>query len=51
LKTLSLHCGILFDDDELIHIIDSLGKQLTTLIFFGFYLSEHAYPYLSNCAR
>jgi hypothetical protein len=51
LKKLILQCGELIDDDELILVVDRLGKQLTTLHFRGYRLSEHAYSYLSNCAR
>jgi len=41
----------LTDDDDLIRVIDRLGKQLTTLVLDGYRLSEHAYQYLSYCAR
>ena len=51
LKELILQCGKLFDDEELILIVDRLGKHLTTLIFNGNRLSDHAYSNLSNCAR
>jgi hypothetical protein len=51
LKKLSLDCEIQIDDDGLIHVVDRFGKQLTTLVFYGHRLSEHAYSYLSNCAR
>ena len=40
-----------FDDDDLIHVIKKLGKQLTTLELYGGDLTDVAYSYLNNCAR
>jgi hypothetical protein len=51
LKKMRLNCMKGIDEDGLIHVIDRLGKKLTTLLLDGYHLSEHAYPYLSNCAR
>jgi hypothetical protein len=39
------------DDDDVIHIIKKLGKQLTTLVLDGQGLTDVAYSYLNNCAR
>ena len=41
----------LFDDDDVIHVIKKLGKQLTTLELYGGDLTDVAYSYLNNCAR
>jgi hypothetical protein len=51
LKKLSLYeaRGIL--DDDVIHVISKLGKQLTTLHLDGMCLTDVAYKYLKNCAR
>jgi hypothetical protein len=51
LKKLSLD-GVedLFDKDVL-HVIDRLGKQLTTLVLGGEDLTDAAFSYLKNCAR
>jgi len=52
LKKLRLDSVIqVFDDDDVIHIIKKLGKQLTTLVLRGEGLSDVAYSYLNNCAR
>ena len=51
LKKLSLRCGILIHDDDLILVVDRVGKQLTSLVFHGYHLSDHVYSYLSNCER
>jgi len=40
-----------FDDDDLIHVIKKLGKQLTTRELYGGDLTDVAYSYLNNCAR
>jgi hypothetical protein len=40
----------LFDDD-IIYIIDKLGRQLTTLQLNGDILTEVTYLYLKNCTR
>jgi hypothetical protein len=51
LKKLSLDFVIEIDDDDVIHVIDRLGKQLTTLVLDGRLLTDVAYSYLNNCAR
>jgi hypothetical protein len=51
LKKLSLNGGHQIDDDDVIHVIKKLGKQLTTLVLDGSTLSDVAYSYLKNCAR
>jgi len=38
-------------DDDLIHVINRLGKQLTTLVLEGEGLTDIAYLYLKKCAR
>ena len=50
LKKLRLVDVSLFDDD-VIHVINRLGKQLTTLVLDGPDLTDVAYSYLKNCAR
>jgi len=52
LKKLSLS-GVrqIDDDDDVIHVIKKLGKQLTTLVLFGYHLTDFAYLYLRNCTR
>jgi hypothetical protein len=52
LKKLNLQSetGIL-DDDDVVHVIDKLGKQLTTLVLVGDLLTDVAYLYLKNCSR
>jgi len=40
-----------YDDDDVIHVIKKLGKQLTTLVLCGLNLTDVAYAYLKNCAR
>jgi len=37
--------------DDVIHVINRLGKQLTTLVIYGDHLTDVAYSYLNNCAR
>jgi hypothetical protein len=39
------------DDDDVIHVINRLGKQLTTLALSGGGLKNITYSYLNNCAR
>jgi len=51
LKKLSLDGVTQIDDDEVIHVINKLGKQLTTLVLLGERLTDVAYLYLNNCAR
>jgi len=43
--------GEFFDDDDVIHVINRLGKQLTTLMMNGQDLTDVAYSYLTNFAR
>jgi len=50
LKKLSLD-GVRLTDDDVIHVIKTLGKQLTTLVLFGYHLTDVAYLYLRNCTR
>jgi len=38
-------------DDDVIHVIKKLGKQLTTLVWGGRPLADVVYLYLNNCAR
>jgi len=38
-------------DDDVIHVISKLGKQLTTLVLDGTELTDVAFLYLNNCAR
>jgi hypothetical protein len=51
LKKLNLDGVMQIDDDDVIHVIKKLGKQLTTLVLFGNNLTDVAYSYLNNCAR
>jgi hypothetical protein len=39
------------DDDDVIHVINRLGKQLTTLVLDGYKLTDVAFLYLNNCSR
>jgi hypothetical protein len=39
------------DDDDVIHVIKKLGKQLTNLVLDGQGLTDVAYLYLNNCVR
>ena len=39
------------DDDDIIHVIKKLGKQLTALTLYGGRLTDVAYSYFKNCAR
>jgi hypothetical protein len=50
LKKLSLR-GVGLIDDAVIHVINKLGKQLTTLVLHGEFLTDVAYSYLNNCSR
>jgi len=50
LKKLSLY-GVRLTDSDVIHVINKLGKQLTTLGFSGEDLTDVAYLYLIICAR
>ena len=40
-----------YDDDDIIHVIKKLGKQLTTLVLRGKDLTDVGYSYLNNCTR
>jgi hypothetical protein len=51
LKILSLNGVERFWDDDVIHVIERLGKQLTNLVLKGPGLTDVAYSYLNNCAR
>ena len=51
LKKLSLHDGIQIFDDDIVYVINKLGKQLTTLVLSGSNLTDVVYLYLNNCAR
>jgi len=51
LKKLSLPFIEQFFDDDVIHVIKKLGKQLTTLVLDGRCLTDVAYLYLNNCTR
>jgi len=41
----------IYGDEDIIHIIKNLGKQLTTLVLDEHGLTDVAYSYLNNCAR
>ena len=51
LKKLRLNGVTQIDDDDIIHVISKLGKQLTTLAFDGELVTDIAYLYLKNCTR
>ena len=51
LKKLNLKGVRQIDNDDVIHVIKKLGKQLTTLDLRGEYLTDVAYSYLKNCTR
>jgi hypothetical protein len=40
-----------FFDEDVIHIIKKLGKQLATLVLDGGNLTDDAHLYLNNCVR
>jgi len=50
LKKLGLD-GVRLTDDDVIHVIEKIGKQLTTLVLDGEDLTDVAYLYLRNCTR
>jgi hypothetical protein len=50
LKKLSLD-GVRTTDDDVIHVISKLGKQLTTLDVCGKSLTDVVYSHLNNCVR
>ena len=51
LRKLSLDYVRNIFDDDVIHIINKLGKQLTTLVLDGTELTDVAFSYLNNCSR
>jgi len=51
LKKLSMDGVFPMNDDDVIHVIKKIGKQLTTLVLYGYGLTDVAYSYLNNCAR
>jgi len=51
LKKLILDGVEQFFDDDVIHVIKKLGKQLTTLVLDGYHLTDVAYSYLNTCVR
>jgi len=51
LKKLNVCVGTQFFDDDVIHVINKLGKQLITLVLNGKELTDVVYLYLRNCAR
>jgi molybdopterin/thiamine biosynthesis adenylyltransferase len=51
LKKLSLHGVKDILDDDVIHVINVLGKQLIGLSLDGRKLTDVAYSYLRHCAR
>jgi hypothetical protein len=51
LKKLSLLAVNKIDDDDVIHIFNKLGKQLTSLSLDGHGLSDVGFLYLNNCNR
>jgi len=51
LKILRLQDVTEIDDDDIFHVINKLGKQLTTLAFDGEHVTDVVYLYLKNCAR
>jgi len=51
LKKLSLNGVRRIDDDDVIHVIRKLGKQLTALVLDGHGLTDVVYSCLNNCAR
>ena len=51
MKKLNLDSAEEICDDDVIHVIKKLGKQLTTFVFGGFRLTDVAFLYLQNCER
>ena len=51
LKKLSLHHVRGIDDDDVIHVISRLGRQLISLVLDGRTFTDVGYSYLKNCAR
>ena len=51
LRKLSLLAVTQINNSDVIHVIEKLGKQLTTLALDGENLTDVAYLYLKNCGR
>ena len=51
LKKLNLDSVKPVFDDDVIHVINRLGKQLTSLVLDGYELTDVAFLYLNNCSR
>jgi hypothetical protein len=51
LKKLNLDSSYWILDGGAVHVIEKLGKQLTTLVLGGVHLTDVAYSYLNKCAR
>ena len=51
LKKLSLIGGIQILGDDVVYVIKTNGKQLTTLCFNGNKVTDVVYLYLNHCAR
>jgi len=51
LKKLNLNGATLILDDDIVHVINRLGKHLTNLVLDGDDLTDVAYSHLNNCAR
>jgi hypothetical protein len=51
LKKLNLGAVYDLEDDDVIHIIKHLAKQLITLVLDGGALTDVAYLYLNKCPR
>jgi hypothetical protein len=51
LKKMRLEGVTQIDDNDVIHLINKLGKQLTSLYLDGNNFTDVAYSYLNNCAR
>ena len=51
LKKLSLHYASQIVDDDIVYVVDKLGKQLTALVFYWQGLTDIAFSSLNNCPR
>jgi hypothetical protein len=51
LKKLNVDGNRQIDEDDLIYVFKKLGKQLTTLVLDGTFLTDVAYSNLKNCDR
>ena len=51
LKKLNLDDAREVDDGGIIHVIDRLGRQLTTLGLDGSILTDDVFLHLKNCSR